>query len=136
MLMYGAEKSHVAPIASKTGFPMFIEFASPLITMNESNVNVIDLARFLNDKGYLRIPSILMFLASADVTLTLVLLSFNNFGICPVFFNFSSSFSDITGNLSVFPESKQALNVTLLLFVLRMMQLVLFACATSFSSQS
>ena len=134
--MYGAEKSHVAPIASKTGFPMFIEFASPLITMNESNVNVIDLARFLNDKGYLRIPSILMFLASADVTLTLVLLSFNNFGICPVFFNFSSSFSDITGNLSVFPESKQALNVTLLLFVLRMMQLVLFACATSFSSQS
>ena len=134
--MFGAEKSHVAPIASKTGFPMFIEFASPLITMNESNVNVIDLARFLNDKGYLRIPSILMFLASADVTLTLVLLSFNNFGICPVFFNFSSSFSDITGNLSVFPESKQALNVTLLLFVLRMMQLVLFACATSFSSQS
>ena len=136
MLMFGAEKSHVAPIASKTGFPMFIEFASPLITMNESNVNVIDLARFLNDKGYLRIPSILMFLASADVTLTLVLLSFNNFGICPVFFNFSSSFSDITGNLSVFPESKQALNVTLLLFVLRMMQLVLFACATFFSSQS
>ena len=75
-----------------------------------------------------------MFLASADVTLTLVLLSFNNFGICLVFFNFSSSFSDITGNLSVFPESGQALNVTL--FVLRMMQLVLFACATSFSSQS
>ena len=134
MLMFGAEKSHVASIASKTGFPMFIEFASPLITMNESNVNVIDLARFLNDKGYLRIPSILMFLASADVTLTLVLLSFNNFGICPVFFNFSSSFSDITGNLSVFPESKQALNVTL--FVLRMMQLVLFACAASLSSQS
>ena len=84
----------------------------------------------------MRIPSTLSDEASADVTLTLVLLSFNNFGICPVFFNFSSSFSDITGNLSVFPESKQALNVTLLLFVLRMMQLVLFACATSFSSQS
>ena len=44
MLMFGAENPHVAQIASKTGFPMFIEFASPLITMNELNVNVIDLA--------------------------------------------------------------------------------------------
>ena len=82
----------------------------------------------------MRIPSTLSDELSADVTLTLVLLSFSNFGICPAFFNFSSSISDITGNLSVFPESKQALNVTL--FVLRMMQLVLFACTASFSSQS
>ena len=47
---------------------------------------------------------------------------------------FFSNTSNITGNLRVFPESKQALNVTP--FVLRMMQLVLFACAASLSSQS
>ena len=47
---------------------------------------------------------------------------------------FFSNTSDITGYLRVFPESKQALNVTS--FVLRMMQLVLFACAASLSSQS
>ena len=132
--MFGAEKSHVAPIASRTGFPMFIEFASPLITMNELNVNVVDLAWSENDSGYFRIPSTLSEEVSADVTFTFVLFSFSKYGICPASFNFFSNTSDITGYLRVFPESKQALNVTS--YVLRMMPLVLFACAASLSSQS
>ena len=53
--MFGAEKSHVATIASRTGFPMFIEFASPLIKMNELNVNVVNLSSSENYRGYLRI---------------------------------------------------------------------------------
>ena len=87
-----------------------------------------------HDRKYLRMPSIFSEEVSADLSLTFFLFSFSKFGICPAFFNFFSNTSDITGNLRVFPGSKQALNVTS--FVLRMMQLVLFACAASLSSQS
>ena len=113
---------------------MFIEFASPLITINELNVNVVDLAWSENDRGYLRIASTLSEEVSADVTFIFVLFNSSKFGIFPVSFNFFSNTSDITGNLRVFPEFEQAFNVTA--FVLRMMQLVLFACAASLSSQS
>ena len=42
--MFGAENPMLIQLHPKPGFPMFIQFASPLITMNELNVNVIDLA--------------------------------------------------------------------------------------------
>ena len=82
----------------------------------------------------MRIPSFLSDEVSTDVTFTLVLFNFSILGNCPASFNFFRNTSDITGYLKVFPESKQALNVTQ--FVLRMMQLLLFACSASLSRQS
>ena len=79
MLMCGSEKSHIAPILSRTGFPMFMEFAFPAIMKNDPKDNVIALNGSENNRGYLRIPSTHNDVLSAEVILTLVLFSFKVF---------------------------------------------------------
>ena len=35
--MFGGEKFYVAPMASRTGFPVFLEFPNPSTTMKDPN---------------------------------------------------------------------------------------------------
>ena len=72
--MEGEEKSQVAPIPSRTGFPRFIEFASPLITMNVSKDRMIELEVSENDNGNFSFPLFVSVDPSAEVMLMLVLL--------------------------------------------------------------
>ena len=51
MIMSGAENFHIAPMTSRTGFPVFIEFVSLLIKLNDPKDNVIELIKCLNDIG-------------------------------------------------------------------------------------
>ena len=83
--MEGEEKSHVAPIWSRTGFPRFIEFASPVITMNVSKDRIIELEVSENDNGNFSFPLLVSVDPSAEVMLMLVLLRVIVLGIAPDF---------------------------------------------------
>ena len=106
--MEGEEKSHVAPIWSRTGFPRFIEFASPFITINVSKYKVIDLDVSENDNGNFSFPLFVSVDPSAEVMLMLVLLRVTALGIVPDFFSLLKNAVLITGTLRVFPESIHA----------------------------
>ena len=54
----GDEKSHVAPIPSKTGVPRYIEFDNPMIRMNVSNDKIMELEVSENGKGNVNSPTI------------------------------------------------------------------------------
>ena len=113
--MEGEEKSQVAPIPSRTGFPRFIEFASPLITMNVSKDRMIELEVSENDNGNLSFPLFISVDPSAEVMLMLVLFRVIVLGIAPDFFSLLKNAVLITGTLSVFPESRHAFNLMLLI---------------------
>ena len=106
--MEGEEKSQVAPIPSRTGFPRFIEFASPLITMNVSKDRIIELEVSENDNGNLSFPLFISVDPSAEVMLMLVLLRVIVLGIAPDFFSLLKNAVLITGTLRVLPESIHA----------------------------
>ena len=106
--MEGEEKSQVAPIPSRTGFPRFIEFASPLITMNVSKDRMIELEVSENDNGNLSFPLFISVDPSAEVMLMLVLFRVIVLGIAPDFFSLLKNAVLITGTLRVFPESIHA----------------------------
>mgnify|MGYP001294351254 CR=1 FL=1 len=106
--MEGEEKSHVAPIRSRTGAPRFIEFASPFITINVSKYKVIDLDVSENDNGNFSFPLFVSADPSAEVMLMLVLLRVTALGIVPDFFSLLKNAALITGTLRVFPESIHA----------------------------
>ena len=84
--MEGEEKSQVAPIPSRTGFPRFIEFASPLITMNVSKDRMIELEVSENDNGNFSFPLFISVDPSAEVMLMLVFLRVIVLRIAPDFF--------------------------------------------------
>ena len=106
--MEGKEKSQASPIPSRTGFPRFIEFASPLITMNVSKDRIIELEVSENDNGNFSFPLLVIVDPSAEVMLMLVLLRVTASGIVPYFFNFLKKVALITGTLRVVPESIHA----------------------------
>ena len=82
--MEGEEKPHVGPIPSRTGFPKFIAFASPLITMNASKDRMIELDVSENDTGNFIFPLFVSVDPSAEVMM-LVLLRVIVLGIAPDF---------------------------------------------------
>ena len=83
--MEDEEKSHVAPIPSRTGFPRFIEFASPLITMKLSEDGVMELDVSENDNENFSFPLFVSVDPSAEVMLMLVLFRVTVLGIAPDF---------------------------------------------------
>ena len=106
--MEGEEKSQVAPIPSRTGFPRFIEFASPLITMNVSKDRIIALEVSENDNGNFSFPLFVRVDPSAEVMLMLVLLRVTALGIVPDFLSLLKNAVLITGTFRLFPESIHA----------------------------
>ena len=51
LLMFGTENFDVAQMVSRTGFPILIEFANPLRTMNDPKEQLIELVGCLNERG-------------------------------------------------------------------------------------